>query len=250
MSRPCWKSRQTATDAQVNLGTGKQSGPPLAAAVLSAAGLLLLAGLAAAQGWRNLALQPCPFDYSAQTCASDVTPGFEFIPVDAGVLLTGERLDPDAVLHTFRVEVEIGIFGGPSVADALSTIEAVLGHPRGWTARGDLAFQHVSSAPPDLSILLASPETVDRLCAPLDTQGYLSCRNGPRVVLNVERWKAGVPHWDAGLEEYKAYLINHEVGHFLGFGHAFCAKAGASAPVMQQQSVALDGCLPNGWPFR
>ena len=217
---------------------------PLAALCLGAG--LLIGAKGQAQERAEDVLLPCPFGYQAQVCASEVNPGFEFIPVDGPLLFTGE--EPGSQVHTFRVEVEIG--AGPSVRSALAQIEDVLGDPRGWTGTGELAFRHLASAPPALSILIATPEQVDRLCAPLDTEGYFSCRNGARAVLNVERWINGVPHWTAGIEAYRAYLINHEVGHFLGHGHLKCPASGTPAPVMQQQSVDLMGCTPNGWPYR
>lgn len=194
-------------------------------------------------------LLPCPFGYYAEVCASELNPGFEFIPVDGPVVFTGETLAAAAQVHTIRIEVELES-GGPSVVDAMATIQAVLGHSQGWTARGRHAFRHLASDAPDLAILIATPESVDRLCAPLDTEGYFSCRVGGRAVLNVERWNAAVPHWTSSLEDYRAYLINHEVGHYLGMGHALCPSSGEPAPVMQQQSIDLMGCEPNGWPYR
>jgi len=194
------------------------------------------------------ALLPCPFGYAAEICASEVNPGFEFIPVDGPLLFTGEDASALIETHTFRVEVEIG--AGPTVRSVLAQVQDVLGDHRGWTGEGTLGFRHLGSAAPALSILIATPAQVDVLCAPLDTEGYFSCRNGGRAVLNVDRWINGVPHWTAGIEAYRAYLINHEVGHFLGKGHVRCPVPGQPAPVMQQQSVDLMGCAPNGWPYR
>jgi hypothetical protein len=51
------------------------------------------------------------------------------------------------------------------------------------------------------------------------------------------------------LEEYRASVINHEVGHFLGFDHMKCPGPGQLAPVMNTQTTELDGCRPNPYPF-
>jgi len=188
--------------------------------------------------------EACPYGYKAEVCASDNYPGFEFIPFEGTLLFTGE--EPQGERFTIRVEVELE--AGPELEEVLDTVETVLGDHRGWTGRGTIMFQHVANEKPDLTILIATPDSVDRLCAPADTEGYFSCRNGERAVLNAERWMEAVPHWDADLAEYRAYLINHEVGHFLGEGHVRCPEGSGPAPVMQQQSIDLLGCEPNGWP--
>lgn len=44
-------------------------------------------------------------------------------------------------------------------------------------------------------------------------------------------------------------VVNHEVGHFLGNGHAVCPRKGALAPVMARQSFGLEGCVADAWPY-
>jgi len=128
-------------------------------------------------------------------------------------------------------------------------VDRVLGDPRSWIAEGARRFKRSAPAQAQVRILVATPATVDRLCAPLATGGYLSCRQGDRVIMNVDRWNEAVPFWTAGIDEYRAYLVNHEVGHYLGRGHQSCTTPGAPAPVMQQQTKGLQGCRPNGWPY-
>lgn len=146
----------------------------------------------------------------------------------------------------FTVEVEGGL--GLDPACLADTVETVLGDPRSWIHAGNLGWRRVASGP-DVRIIFASPALTDALCAPIDTAGVFSCRNGNRAVLNVYRWRNGTSEYANDLDEYRRYLINHEVGHFLGHGHTVCPGAGELAPVMMQQTKGLNGCAQNGWPF-
>ncbi|MDE3721650.1 DUF3152 domain-containing protein [Nocardiopsis sp. N85] len=151
----------------------------------------------------------------------------------------------DGPLTTFAVEVEKGLPG--EAEDFTEAVELILGDPRSWGDDGDRAMQRVDGDDADIRVLLAAPDTVDRMCAPLRTNGYVSCANGNRAIINQNRWVSGVPHFEGDLETYRIYLINHEVGHTLGHGHVFCPGEGEAAPVMQQQTLDLQGCEPNGW---
>jgi hypothetical protein len=145
----------------------------------------------------------------------------------------------------YTVEVEGGVPFQP--ARIARVVDATLSDPRGWTALGDYAFQRTESGG-SLRVLLATPATTDALCAPLRTRGEVSCRNGKLVVINAQRWAHGVEAYGDDVDAYRQYVVNHEVGHALGFGHVGCPGVGEPAPVMLQQTYGLDGCRPNPWP--
>jgi hypothetical protein len=151
-------------------------------------------------------------------------------------------------LLRYRVAVETDITGLD--IDAFDDIvSATYGDAQGWTAGGQWRFQRVGAGQAaDFVLYLVTPATRDVLCAE-GYDRYTSCRNGDRVVLNVARWVHGVPAYGAPLADYRQYMINHETGHFLGFGHELCPGRGRPAPVMQQQTLGLHGCVANSWPF-
>lgn len=127
-------------------------------------------------------------------------------------------------------------------------IEGLLRDPRGWTAAQltSRRFKRVSRG--GIKIVIATPSTVDKLCHPLRTNGFLSCARNGYIAINLNRWEDAVPHWTTGLLEYRQYLINHELGHWLWQPHVGCPGKGKLAPVMMQQSIRLNGCKPNPWP--
>ena len=156
----------------------------------------------------------------------------------------------DGPLRRYRVAVEQGT--GQDVDAFAATVDEVLGDPRSWIASGELRFQRVAeAAAADFTIYLATPATSERMCAEggLDTERYTSCRLPGRVIINLARWMDAVPDYGAPLDVYRTYVINHEVGHELGEEHQACPGPGAPAPVMQQQTYGLDGCVANAWPY-
>lgn len=148
-------------------------------------------------------------------------------------------------LVTYQVEVEREVPLDP--AQVAATVDRTLRDPRGWTASGAHALARVNSEGA-VRVLLATPETTDHLCAPLDTGGRLSCRNGILVVLNAWRWLNGAAPYAGNLRNYRRYLINHEMGHALGNSHEDCPEPGAIAPVMMQQTKGVGECVINPWP--
>jgi hypothetical protein len=147
---------------------------------------------------------------------------------------------------TYTVELE------PAVAESLRTVvdvvEDALHDDRSWASEHRLDRVDEPEAA-DVRVLLATPDTVDALCAEagLDTGGSFSCWNGAIAALNATRWEEGAAAFDDDLTTYRRYLVNHEVGHGLGHAHEDCPAAGELAPVMMQQSMDTGDCEPNGW---
>ena len=155
-------------------------------------------------------------------------------------------------LKRFIVELEDGIhIDGPGFAAAVQT---TLGDSRSWGNGGRMSFQRVGATEAaagtfDFKVTLVSPGHMETYCPGVGTGGYTSCRYGNRAVINLARWATAVPDYQGDIGTYRLYVINHEVGHVLGHGHEQCPGAGRVAPVMQQQTLGLHGCVKNAWPF-
>ena len=128
-------------------------------------------------------------------------------------------------------------------------IPSILNDSKGWIKVTDKEFQLVDNSESEFEFIFASPEKTDELCFPLETNGIYSCRNEEQIVINYFRWINGAIDFGSDMETYRLYLINHEVGHILGWGHVGCPKEDALAPVMMQQSKSTMGCVPYGWPI-
>ncbi|GAA2704575.1 DUF3152 domain-containing protein [Micromonospora olivasterospora] len=171
----------------------------------------------------------------------------------AGRFATAEGESPvrggGGPLRRYRVAVEDGT--GQDADAFAATVDEVLSDPRSWIASGELRVQRVADPAADFTVYLATPATSERMCAlgGLATDGYTSCRLPGQVIINLARWMEAVPDYGAPLDVYRRYVVNHEVGHELGEVHQACPRPGAPAPVMQQQTYGLDGCVANPWPY-
>ncbi|KAB1147614.1 DUF3152 domain-containing protein [Streptomyces luteolifulvus] len=173
----------------------------------------------------------------------DAVPGIDKAPG------TGQK-------YTYRVDVEEGLgLDGELFAQA---VQETLNDDRSWAHNGARTFERIHSGKPDFVITLASPGTTATWCAKsgLDTtEDNVSCDSASteRVMINAYRWAQGSTTYGDRIHAYRQMLINHEVGHRLGYSHVTCDKDGESAPVMQQQTKFLDHdgihCRANPWPY-
>ena len=152
--------------------------------------------------------------------------------------------DEDKFNYAVKIEPSLGL--NPLCIKNLLFL--ILNNDRGWANVAEKSFQLTSVDDSDYVYIFASPEKTDELCAPIETNGIYSCRNEENIVLNFYRWQEGAVDFKNDMKTYRIYLINHETGHILGWGHVGCPKEGAIAPVMMQQSKGTDGCIPYGWP--
>jgi hypothetical protein len=155
-------------------------------------------------------------------------------------------------LERFVVEVEDGT--GVDGAGFAAAVEATLADPRSWGNGGRMSVQRVGAAEAaagsyDFRVSLVSPGSMETYCPGVGTGGYTSCRYGERAVINLARWETAVPDYAGDISTYRQYVVNHEVGHALGNGHEQCTGPGQVAPVMQQQTLGLQGCTKNAWPY-
>jgi hypothetical protein len=180
-----------------------------------------------------------------------------------------------AKVFRYTVEIENGLdptmYGGDNAFAQM--VDLTLANPKGWTHNPQFAFIRIDAGKPDFRISLVSPVTVREGCG-YEFRLETSCYNPvygldrqARVFINEARWVRGAVPFEGDVGSYRQYVINHEVGHAIGYvRHEPCDKQGALAPVMMQQTfstsnddgakfdpefVKADGktCRFNPWPY-
>lgn len=246
MNKLSWGSVLTGGDAR----RPEDRRPAAALAAAAAAMALVSVVLPAVTGGQDAAATP-PVDKPAvqETTPAPVPSSASGTTRVLAVPGTDSTTNGRAVRYTVEVEDGAGVDEG----EFAGTVRTVLTDARGWETQDQVHFVNISpeqvaaGEKPDVRITLASPKTVDRMCAPMDTAGEVSCRNGERVALNALRWTQGVPYYPSDLKNYRIYMVNHEVGHFIGHQHEPCSGPGKPAPVMLQQTLGLQGCTRYPW---
>ena len=199
---------------------------------------------------------------------AELPPGGAFSERGAGTFAVVPGTSPQigsGQLLTYTVEVEDGVQLPGGVQGFAQVVDATLNNPKSWIGTGKYAFRRIDSGTPRVRISLASQATARSICG-FKIQFDASCYRDGRAVLNTARWERGAVAFQGNVIAYQQYVVNHEVGHALGFGHLSCPENGALAPVMMQQTfgvandylaalrtdnVVADGkvCAANPWPY-
>ena len=156
----------------------------------------------------------------------------------------------EAPLKTYTYCTAVRGVDASELAGLNAKLAAVFADRRGWSAEGKIGFVKAESGC-NFTVWLTAAAQVPSFSAVVCSADW-SCMVPPNVIINFDRWRGASTAWNqAGgtLDDYRSMVINHEAGHWLGFYHKNCPGAGQAAPVMQQQSINLQGCTFNAWPL-
>lgn len=141
----------------------------------------------------------------------------------------------------FTTRVEPGVVYNPK--EFAREVQMYLADPDGWESHG-YEFVYVEKNP-SVIVHLCTPAQIREAGCP---SASLSCAEmgGHHMRLNSALWSGSMRnHSKLPLEEYRQYMVSHEMGHILGHDHAKCPAPGAPAPIMMQQTLGIGACSPN-----
>ncbi len=155
-------------------------------------------------------------------------------------------------------------------------VQYILQHNKGWKSYG-YDFEYCENSKESKTLKNSKNETPKKhvhitLCNPEDVKkacgtSTLSCYDPStdKIYINYRNWNGGSKS-DLSTADYRIYVINHEMGHALGFEHTkcpalvdaakYCSLASNlgtnSASIMQQMSKGpehIAPCKSNMWPL-
>lgn len=146
-------------------------------------------------------------------------------------------------MYTYSIEFDKDIIINKNLV--LKKIYNVLNDRRGWKRLGyNFEYKEKNAK---FRIKIVNEEKIVKICK----FSGLSCADMTRkiIYINIKRWRRGSKRSKLSLDEYRTYVLNHEIGHLLGRGHVTCIKNNVKVPVMVQQTLGIGNCKPNPWPL-
>ena len=148
------------------------------------------------------------------------------------------------LVYSISFDKKLGLRENPII----NKIQDTLNDKRGWYRMG-YHFEHKDKDEYniDFEIMFVSESYIKKTC---NFTG-LSCADTKynKIYINVDRWRKGSKFSQLSLDEYRTYILNHELGHILGRNHVRPGRSGTKVPVMVQQTLGIGNCKPNPWPL-
>jgi hypothetical protein len=145
--------------------------------------------------------------------------------------------------YTYSIEFDKDIIINTNLV--IKKITSVLEDKRGWKRLG-YNFYHKDKNP-KFKIKIVKEEKIIKACK----FSGLSCADMSTntIYINIKRWRNGSKRSKLSLDDYRTYILNHEIGHLIGRDHVQCNKSGSKVAVMVQQTLGISDCKPNPWPL-
>ena len=130
-------------------------------------------------------------------------------------------------------------------------IAECLADARGWVSKYPIRHTTTKSCLRKNDKLVILHLTRDmRAHFPKEFANFSVCdrRSHPyHIHINEKNWYNVPALFTGNRRTYRQYVIQHEVGHALGYDHAPAVTDGARCHVMQQQTRGTTQCKPNPW---
>lgn len=133
-------------------------------------------------------------------------------------------------------------------------IHAVLNDARGWNSKGYYFKESDTPTNADIHMTFATPKKLKRrFSGSISDADRLSiCVGRSTIYFNISNWNFGAKSSYKNIDDYRTYLINHEVGHCLGYDHPLhtdpvCTPDSKTSVMFQQSRGIPAPCNP--WPW-